>query len=311
MEEPPKTPKQDEFTNIQAIPALTHKQIYVIMGFCMCTLLAIFIAGFAHIKNNPIQTETPVSENSDLVVLAELHELSEGAIVLLEKINAINPHLPLETLATLSLDELDQLLDVGATTLPLGQEQAIEIARESIPLTAEQTPDPTIISYLNWSTPFYQVGFVTETHTYDLQIHGFDGRVLSTVRRTIDGEIHENTPESDQNSQPTTPSIVVNRESVLITCFMRAGVTSSQVTDTTFYRNGDQYDVTFWSNNIQYIFAISATDLEVLSYDMKLGSLSGEFPSFGDDLKTFEDITTPSATQPFVGDFTFDPTPIT
>ncbi len=138
---------------------------------------------------------------------AQQNSISAGKAALVNRVIALNPALPFDKLAALSVEELRDLIEIGAPALPIGKEAA-RIAAETYAgtlsvdcVTVEVDPE------LDDPTPHYEVelGGHHSSDTFDCIVDAFTGDILRTTGLpSAAGGHHDTQSPAPQTTTPAT-----------------------------------------------------------------------------------------------------------
>ena len=112
---------------------------------------------------------------------AQQNNISSGKAVLVNQVLALNASLDFEKLAALSVEELRDLIKIGAPGMPIGKTEAARIAEEYAGGLAPDSVAPEVDPELDDPTPHYEVELTWGSHInhYEYTVDAFTGAILS------------------------------------------------------------------------------------------------------------------------------------
>lgn len=116
---------------------------------------------------------------------AEEVGISMGKRVLCEELGTENFFFQLENLLPYSSGELYQLYATGEKNLPIGFDNAIEIATNSLLLSHYDEYSMEVKGDLLAQVPVYEILFQLEGGAYQVNVHGYQGELVSMIEREI------------------------------------------------------------------------------------------------------------------------------
>lgn len=163
--------------------------------------------------------------------IANTYDISEAKAELILEIIAIDPTMPIEALALLSINDLNLLLDAKnyafenisktgtASELELlTRQEAYDIAIANLGIDAATIIDYEIELEQEDGVMVYEIDIETATYEYELVIHAKQGTVLETAMEPIDDEgDDEYHYEDDIDDYPTDIIDIVTLKSMIIT----------------------------------------------------------------------------------------------
>ena len=189
--------------------------------------------------------------------------VSQGKTTIIEDVQALNPALSSDDLASLSSKELEQLWKTGAPGLPIGMSLAAHAAEqyagtlELDSVTSKTEPE------LDEAPAHYEVELRHPTlGNFEYKIDAYTGEVL------------EGLPDVMGSSQAAT-----GEEAAKSAAFTHAGVSAADaeaVRCKLDWENGRQvYDIEFWVGNTEYDYEIDASTNAVLESKQEQNSRPG------------------------------------
>ncbi len=109
---------------------------------------------------------------------AQQNNISTGKAYLVNQVLAVNPALSFDALAALSVEELRDLIKIGAPDMPIGRDAAVQAALDCAGLAeggydwAEADPE------LDERVPYYEVELLVNGKEYDYGVQAFSGEVI-------------------------------------------------------------------------------------------------------------------------------------
>ncbi len=113
---------------------------------------------------------------------AQQNNISTGKAYLVDQIVAMNGALDFNALAGLSVEELRDLIQIGAPDMPIGQDAALDAALAYAGLGRDQVPYYDVDPELDEPTPYYDVELVIDGREQDYGVHAFTGEVIQGVK---------------------------------------------------------------------------------------------------------------------------------
>ena len=187
---------------------------------------------------------------------AKAHAISAGKAALVERIRAVNGALAYDQLASLSVEELDDLLESGAPGMPIGKEAAAQAAADCAGVArGDVTAD--VDSDLDDQPPHYDVDLYHPTlGKLEYRIDAFTGAVLRGTANAAQ------TAETD-----------IGADAAQAAACRHAGVNPADAKFTQTVREVDDgqltYDVEFTAGNIRYEYEIDGCTGAVLDHEQE------------------------------------------
>ncbi len=139
-----------------------------------------------------------VTTDSETAGKAQQYGISTGKAAYIEQILALNANLDYAKLAELSVEELRDLIRIGAPAMPIGKEAAGNAAEEyaGVNVVNSYLPQYTEVDpELDDPTPHYDVEINYLGHEYEYEIDAFTGEVLRGMSRIVGDNPGEPWPE--------------------------------------------------------------------------------------------------------------------
>lgn len=220
--------------------------------------------------------------------------VSQGKTTIIEDVQALNPALSSDDLASLSSKELEQLWKTGAPGLPIGMSLAAHAAEqyagtlELDSVTSKTEPE------LDEAPAHYEVELRHPTlGNFEYKIDAYTGEVLEGLP-DIMGSVpsaapqEAPAPEAQPPAQAQTPpaqkpaagdQAATGEEAAKSAAFTHAGVSAADaeaVRCKLDWENGRQvYDIEFWVGNTEYDYEIDASTNAVLESKQEQNSRPG------------------------------------
>ncbi len=200
-----------------------------------------------------------VSANADLSALAQRNNISTGKANLVERVIALNGELGFDELAGLSVEELQDLLEIGAPAMPIGCDAALQAVLDYAGITGDSVTYYEVDPELDEGTPYYEVELVIDGREQDYGVHAFTGEVI----RGIDGP-------SVMNPGPALPqgTVTVTEAEAEAAALAHAGLTQDQVSGMRVKRDFDdgrmEFEVKFFTSTTEYEYTVDASTGEIL-----------------------------------------------
>lgn len=129
-----------------------------------------------------------IAQDAALGQMAEANSISAGKAALVNQVLALNGALEFEKLAALSVEELNQLIAVGAPAMPIGLAQARYLAEEYAGTLAVDSVTVSVDPELDEHTPHYEVeirthfgesGLLPAFGEFEYKVDAYTGAILS------------------------------------------------------------------------------------------------------------------------------------
>ena len=225
--------------------------------------------------------------DSALEAQAAQSNISVGKAALIQAIQNNNSQLSFDALAALSVEELSQMAQTGATTMPIGRDKAKQIAMEYAGVTGNGGA-VDVDAELDELTPHYEVEIETSTGEYEYLIDGYTGEVLRG-QANVGGSVI-GTPgngNGGNGSSGTAGNGVcqdIGYEKAKSIAYADAGVSAAQVQNLKVEKDWDdgrlEYEVEFWANNTEYEYTIAGADGTILKRESEGSNVSGNVIGF-------------------------------
>ena len=219
--------------------------------------------------------------------------VSQGKTTIIEDVQALNPALSSDDLASLSSKELEQLWKTGAPGLPIGMSLAAHAAEqyagtlELDSVTSKTEPE------LDEAPAHYEVELRHPTlGNFEYKIDAYTGEVLEGLP-DITGSVPSAAPQeapapeaqppaqaqTSPAQKPAAGDPATGEEAAKSAAFTHAGVSAADaeaVRCKLDWENGRQvYDIEFWVGNTEYDYEIDASTNAVLESKQEQNSRPG------------------------------------
>ena len=144
-----------------------------------------------------------MTADRDLDRQAQENNISSGKAALINQVIALNSALDFAALSKLSVEELRDLIAIGAPAMPIGRDEALRRAREAAGLADAASLRYEVDPELDDPTPRYEVELESAGAEYDYSIHAFTGEVLASAA---------NIPDIPQYQNPNTDRLLTAQE---------------------------------------------------------------------------------------------------
>ena len=193
---------------------------------------------------------------------AAQNNISVGKAALIQAIQQ-NGDFPFDQLAALSVEELSQMAKSQASQMPIGRDEALEIAKTHAGLTDAGLTwevDPE----LDEVPPHYEVELHQGGQEYEYKIQAYTGEVLYSNTQQDD---------DDDSAPAVTGTTDIGTEKAKSIALEAAGVTASQVQNLRVERDYDdgqlEYEIEFYVGTTEYDYVISGVDGTILEQDVE------------------------------------------
>ena len=197
-----------------------------------------------------------LNQDTNLDSIAKNNNISTGKAALVSQVCALNKSLDLTQLAALSVDELNDLLEVGAPGMPIGKNAAADIALADSGLNSAGT-HIEVDSDIDDIPAHYDVDIDYGGVEYEYKIDAYTGAIIEKKTDTHTG--HETVVV------PATPEKTtdIGLEAAKATALMHAGVSAQNAVFTKSEIDHDdgviEYEFEFIVGNIEYECKVNAS----------------------------------------------------
>ncbi len=243
-----------------------------------------------------------VTADSALEQQARDNSISTGKAALIGRVIGLNGGLKFEELAALSVEELRDLIELGAPAMPIGRQEARLRAEEHLAGQGSRLTVAEVDPELDDRTPHYEVELRLDGRERDVHVHAFTGEILTAGTPAAPGSpqtpvipdeyvppVQQPTqaptqqapvqpprqPETKAPQQPATQpprqtdDIGADRAKAI--ALSHAGLTESQVRQLKAERDRDdgrlEYEIEFKSGGIEYEYTVDGVTGAVLEHE--------------------------------------------
>ncbi|MCI8423253.1 MAG: PepSY domain-containing protein [Lawsonibacter sp.] len=246
---------------------------------------------------------------------AQQNSISAGKAALVNRVLALNSTLSFDQLATLTVDELRDLIETGAPAMPIGISTARTAAETHAGTLTLDSVTADVDPELDDKPPHYEVELHTAWGEFEYKIDAYTGAVLSGPANILpsagsdpgqtvepsditsgdgaalgSGKV-EYTPSpapdtadpAPSTQTPAAPSLpdpapLTNQEAQEI-ALSHAGLSAAQVTGLKSEQDWDdgqlEYEIEFWFGSVEYEYTILAADGTILDHEMDNHGIAG------------------------------------
>ena len=217
-----------------------------------------------------VLTQT-LTQDAGLEQQARENSISTGKAALVNRVLALNPALKFDALAKLSVEELKDLGDAGASAMPIGTDKAMDIAaaafgKASTAKMAYSEVDPE----LDESPAHYEVEIRSQSgEEFEYKIDAYTGAILESKREAADGT----EAPVVQPSKPAASGDIgyAKAKSVALN---HAGISEDKAYDMDIELDDEDgrliYEVEFRSGGREYSYEIDASSGAILKHEAEL-----------------------------------------
>ena len=203
-----------------------------------------------------------VAPDAQLEAQAQTSSISVGKAALIRQVQSLNAALDFDALASLTVEELQQLCSSGAPGMPIGTEAAAQAAAAYAGISLTEVyyeVDPE----LDDRTPHYEVDLESAYGEFDYKVDAYTGEVL---RGTAD------LPAS--SVQIPAADGILSQEEARAIALAHAGVSQADALGLRVKLEWDDgiqvYEVEFRSGGMEYEYNVRASDGAILDSDWDL-----------------------------------------
>ena len=199
-----------------------------------------------------------LNKDTNLDSIAKNNNISTGKAALVSQVCALNKSLDLTQLAALSVDELNDLLEVGAPGMPIGKNAAADIALADSGLNSAGA-HIEVDSDIDDIPAHYDVEVEYAGVEYEYKIDAYTGAIIEKKTEDRNGIVHE------PIVVPPTPekATEIGLESAKAIALKHAGVSAEKVVFTKSEIDHDdgviEYEFEFIVGNIEYECKVNAS----------------------------------------------------
>ena len=216
-----------------------------------------------------ILTQT-LTQDAGLEQQARENSISTGKAALVNRVLALNSALKFDELAKLSVEELKDLAEAGAPAMPIGTDEAMNIAaaafgKVSTAKMAYSAVDPELDEF----PAYYEVEITSQGgEEFEYKIDAYTGKVLSGQKDLL---TVVSTP--NETTKPTTSETVqdIGYAKAKSIALNHAGVSENTAYDMDVELDDEDgtfvYEVEFKSGNMEYDYEIDAATGAILKHE--------------------------------------------
>ena len=217
-----------------------------------------------------VLTQT-LTQDAGLEQQARENSISTGKAALVNRVLALNPALKFDALAKLSVEELKDLGDAGASAMPIGTDKAMDIAaaafgKASTAKMAYSEVDPE----LDESPAHYEVEIRSQSgEEFEYKIDAYTGAILESKREAADGT-------EVPVAQPSKPAASggIGYAKAKSVALNHAGISEDKAYDMDIELDDEDgrliYEVEFRSGGREYSYEIDASSGAILKHEAEL-----------------------------------------
>lgn len=232
-----------------------------------------------------------VKKDAALEKQAKENQISTGKASLITRIMELNHALAFEELATLSAEELKDLLESGAPEMPVGREAAVSAARQYAGVAGLSSVRWDVDAELDDVPACYEVDLYVSGMGLEYVVDAYSGKVIRGTPVTIPGEPVE--PPADTGGTgaekpaaagkpadketpiselPPSKAGDIGRDRAKSISLSHAGLAESQVSGLRVEQDREDgrsvYEVDFRAGNLEYEYTIDAATGSVLEHEI-------------------------------------------
>ena len=237
-----------------------------------------------------VLTQT-LTQDAGLAQQARENSISTGKAALVNRVLALNATLKFDALAKLSVEELKDLAEAGATAMPIGMDAARSAAEEYAGTTAMDSVTAEVDPELDESPAHYEVELQTARGEFKYLVDAYTGKVLSGQKDLLaavsasnettkpSGQkpasaSNETTKPSDQKPAPSGTVQDIGYAKAKSIALNHAGLRENQAYDMDIELDDEDgkliYEVEFKSGNMEYDYEIDAASGAILKHETEL-----------------------------------------
>ena len=197
-----------------------------------------------------------LNKDTNLDSIAKNNNISTGKAALVNQVHALNGSLDLTELASLSVDELKDLIEVGAPGMPIGKNEAMSAALKDAGITADQARIE-VDSDIDENAAHYDVDIDYNGVEYEYKIDAYTGAIIEKKAGSHNG--HETVvvpPAPEKTSE-------IGLESAKAIALKHAGVSAENAVFTKSETDHDdgfiEYKFEFIVGNTEYECKVNAS----------------------------------------------------
>ena len=197
------------------------------------------------------------------------HHISTGKANLVNQVIAQNDNLSFDMLAQLTIEELNDLIQLGSPAMPIGIEQAAQIVREAAGAFDTNSVAIEVDPELDEDVPHYEVELSQSGHDErEYWVDAFTGEILIGDPAILPPSFPA---EHEQSAPENSSSVGIGPEQARNIALTHAGVSESQVSGLQIQHDQDdghlEYEVEFCTGSMEYEYTIDGSTGKILKYD--------------------------------------------
>ncbi len=234
-------------------------------------------------ENSAAVLSQSVAADKALDARAQQNSISTGKAYLVDQIVSMNSELDFNALAALSVEELRDLIKIGAPDMPIGRDAALQAALDCAGLTREDAPYADVDPELDERTPYYEVELVIDGREQDYGVHAFTGEVIQGAKTPSvmnPGPVQPQADTPNLTEAETLPQTAaqapaadgdIGEDAALATALDHAGLSETQVSRLKCERDFDdgrlEYEIEFKAGGYEYEYTIDAASGAILDHE--------------------------------------------
>lgn len=198
--------------------------------------------------------------DADLNKQAQQNNISSGKAAYINQVIALNPSLEFDRLAQLTVEELRDLIRLGAPAMPIGKSEASRIAGEYAGVLELDSPTGFVDPELDDVVPNYEVDIFWNGREYEYMVDAFTGEIIS-------GQ-----PDITSREQPAPSgtgagtATAVSSDDALNAALAYFGEKHPELAgqeiagkSVEYDREDNDYDVEFWCSGYEFDYDVDAS----------------------------------------------------
>lgn len=211
-----------------------------------------------------------VDASADLDQQAREYHISTGKANLVNQVIAQNDSLSFDALAKLTVEELSDLIKLGAPAIPIGMEEAARIAREAAGGLDADSASVEVDPELDEEVPHYEVELSQPGRDeQEYLVDAFTGELLSGGPTVLSSD----PAEHEQNTSGGGSIAGIGPDQARDAALTHAGISEGQVSGLQVQQDWDdgrlEYEVEFRSGGMEYEYTIDGSTGQILEYDQE------------------------------------------
>lgn len=211
-----------------------------------------------------------VDASADLDQQARKYHISTGKANLVNQVIAQNDSLSFDALAKLTVEELSDLIKLGAPAIPIGMEEAARIAREAAGGLDADSASVEVDPELDEEVPHYEVELSQPGRDeQEYLVDAFTGELLSGGPTVLSSD----PAEHEQNASGGGSIAGIGPDQARDAALIHAGISEGQVSGLQVQQDWDdgrlEYEVEFRSGGMEYEYTIDGSTGQILEYDQE------------------------------------------